>query len=107
MNDRRFPRVPLDTLAFLESDRESGHGALLNLSQTGGKLSTAYTIQPRGYVSLNLSLPFREPSPQVIQAAVHLVQGKQFGVEFVQIAEAEQARLRAFLDDHPPAKMRP
>ena len=101
MEARQFPRVPLDSTAFLESDRDSAEGALLDLSRTGARLSSVYPVQPRDYLSLSLSLPFQVPSLEVILAAVRWVQGRNFGVEFIQIAEGEQRRLRDFLTTHP------
>ena len=101
MEARQFPRVPLDSTAFLESDRDSAEGALLDLSRTGARLSSVYRVQPRDYLSLSLSLPFQVPSLEVILAAVRWVKGKNFGVEFIQIAESEQRRLRDFLTTHP------
>ena len=101
MEARQFPRVPLNSLAFLRSDRDSVQGALLNLSRTGAQLFAAYRVQPRDYLSLSLSLPFQVHPLEVDLAAVRWVQGKNFGVEFIQIAESEQRRLRDFLDSHP------
>jgi len=101
MEARQFSRVPLDSMAFLWSDRHSAQGALLNLSRTGAQLSSAYPVQPRDYLSLSLSLPLQVPSLEVILAAVRWVQGRNFGVEFIQITESEQSRLRDFLDSHP------
>jgi hypothetical protein len=100
MEARQSPRVPLASTAYLESDRDPAEGALLDLSRTGERLSSVYPIQPRDYLSLNLSLPFQVPSLEVILAAVRWVKGKNFGVEFIQIAESEQSRLKNFLDTH-------
>jgi len=86
--------------AYLESDRDSAEGALLDLSRTGARLSSVYPVQPRDYLSLSLSLPFQVPSLEVILAAVRWAKGKNFGVEFIQIAEGEQRRLRDFLTTH-------
>jgi hypothetical protein len=101
MEARQFPRVPLDSMAFLRSDRDSAQGALLNLSRTGAQLSAPYRVQPRDYLSLSLGLPFQVPSLEVPLATVRWVQGRNFGVEFIQIARSEQIRLRDFLDTHP------
>ena len=101
MEARQFPRVPLDSTAFLESGRDSAEGALLDLSRTGARLSSVYPVQPRDYLSLSLSLPFQVPSLEVILAAVRWVQGRNFGVEFIQITESEQSRLKNFLDTQP------
>ena len=101
MEARQFPRVPLDSMAFLRSDRDSAEGALLNLSRTGAQLSAAFRVQPRDSLSLSLSLPFQMPSLEVILAAVRWVKGKNFRVEFIQIAEGEQRQLRDFLTTHP------
>ena len=101
MEARQFPRVPLASTAYLESDRDSAEGALLDLSRTGARLSSVYPVQPRDYLSLSLSLPFQVLSLEVILAAVRWVKGKNFGVEFIQIAEGEQRRLRDFLTTQP------
>ena len=97
MDGRQFPRVPLVSVTTVASEQHSGHGVLLDLSQTGAKLSSAHPLRPSDYVALNLSLPFREPSLQVVLAAVRWVQGKNYGVEFIQITPSEQRRLRDFL----------
>jgi len=101
MEARQFPRVSLNSMALLRSDHDSVQGALLNLSRTGAQLSSVYPVQPRDYLSLSFSLPFQVPSLEVILAAVRWVKGKNFGVEFIQIAEGEQRRLRDFLTTHP------
>lgn len=93
MEARQFPRVSLNSMAFLRSDRESVQGALLNLSRTGAQLSTASRVRPRDYLSLRLGLPFQVPLLDVGLAAVRWVQGRNFGVEFIQIPESEQSRL--------------
>jgi len=98
MDDQQFPRIPLVSVTTVASEQHSGHSVLLDLSQTGAKLSSAHPLRPSDYVALNLSLPFREPSLQVVPAAVRWVQGKNYGVEFIQITHSEQSRLKDFLD---------
>jgi hypothetical protein len=41
------------------------------------------------------------PSLEVLLAAVRWVEGRNFGVEFIQITHSEQSRLRDFLNTHP------
>jgi len=98
MDGQQFPRIPLVSVTTVASEQHSGHSVLLDLSQTGAKLSSAHPLRPSDYVALNLSLPFREPSLQVVPAAVRWVQGKNYGVEFIQITHSEQSRLKDFLD---------
>lgn len=107
MDNRQFPRLPLDSLAVVETDQHSGQSALLDLSPTGAKLSSPYPLNPRDYVSLNLSIPFREPSLRVALAAVRWVQGQTFGVEFIALPEHDKRRLREFLDNRSNAKTAP
>jgi len=107
MDGRQFPRIPLVSVTMVASEQHSGHDVLLDLSQTGAKLSSAYPIRPSDYVALNLSLPFHEPSLQVVLAAVRWVQGKNYGVEFIQITPSEQRRLRDFLDTQFPLNTSP
>jgi PilZ domain-containing protein len=101
MDGRQFPRIPLVSVTTVASEQHSGHGVLLDLSQAGAKLSSEHPLQPSDYVALNLSLPFQEPSLQVVLAAVRWVQGRIFGVEFIQITHSEQSRLKDFLDSQP------
>jgi len=101
MDGRQFPRIPLVSVTVVASELHSGHSVLLDLSRTGVKLSSALPLQPSDYVALNLSLPFREPSLQVVLAAVRWVHGRNFGVEFIQITSGEQSRLKDFLDTQP------
>ena len=101
MDGRQFPRIPLVSVTVVASEQHSSHSVLLDLSPTGAKLSSTLPLQPSDYVALNLSLPFREPSLQVVLAAVRWVQEKNFGVEFIQITHSEQSRLTAFLDTQP------
>jgi len=98
MDGRQFPRIPLVSVTTLASEEHSGHSVLLDLSQTGAKISSSHPLRPAEYVALNLSLPFREPSLQVVLAAVRWVQGENYGVEFIQITKSEQCRLKEFLD---------
>ena len=101
MDGRQFPRIPLVSVTTVASEQHSGHSVLLDLSQAGAKLSSAHALQPSDYVALNLSLPFLEPSLQVVLAAVRWVQGSNFGVEFIQITDSEQSRLKDFLEMQP------
>jgi hypothetical protein len=101
MEARQFPRVSLNSMALLRSDHDSVQGALLNLSRTGAQLSSVYPVQPRDYLSLSFSLPIQVPLLEVMLAAVRWVQGRNFGVEFIQITESEQSRLKNFLDTQP------
>jgi hypothetical protein len=101
MDGRQFPRIPLVIVTVVASEQHSGHSVLLDLSPTGAKLSSTLPLQPSDYVALNLSLPFREPSLEVVLAAVRWVQGGNFGVEFIQITPSEQSRLKDFLDTQP------
>ena len=102
MDSRQFPRIPLVSVTTVASEQHSGHSVLLDLSQTGAKLSSAHPLRPSDYVALNLSLPFREPSLQVVLAAVRWVQGKNCGVEFIQVTPSEQSRLKDFLATQAP-----
>jgi hypothetical protein len=102
MDGRRFPRIPLISVTTVASEQYSGQSVLLDLSQTGAKLSSAHHLRPSGYVALNLSLIFREPSLQVVLAAVRWVQGKNCGVEFIQVTPSEQSRLKDFLATQAP-----
>jgi hypothetical protein len=88
-------------MSLLRSDHDSVQGALLYLSRTGAQLSAAYRVQPRDYLSLSFTLPFQVPLLEVILAAVRWVRGRNFGVEFIQISETEQSRLKDFLDIQP------
>lgn len=97
MDGRQFPRIPLVSVTSVASELHSGHSVLLDLSQAGAKLSSSHPLRPSEYVALNLSLPFGEPSLQVVLAAVRWVQGKNYGVEFIQITHSEQCRLKDFL----------
>lgn len=97
MDGRQFPRIPFFSVTTVASEQHSRHSVLLDLSQTGAKLSGAHPLRPSDYVALNLSLHFREPSLQVVLAAVHWVQGGKYGVEFIKIIHSEQSRLINFL----------
>lgn len=107
MEARQFLRVPLDSMAFLRSDRDSAQGALLDLSRTGAGLSSASPLQPRDYLSLSLNLPFHVPSLEVNLAAVRWVLGRNIGVEFIQMTKNEQRPLRDFLNEHPAPNISP
>ena len=98
MDGRQFPRIPLVSVTTVASGQHSGHSVLLDLSPTGAKLSSTLPLQPSDYVALNFSLPFREPSLEVVLAAVRWVKGRNVGVEFIQITPSEQSWLKDFLD---------
>jgi hypothetical protein len=97
MDGRQFPRIPVVSVTTVASEQHSGHSVILDLSQTGAKLSSAHPLRPSAYVALNLSLLSREPSLQIVLAAVRWVQGQNYGVEFIQITHSEQNRLKDFL----------
>lgn len=107
MDNRQFPRLPIEVPAVVDSDLHSGHSTVLDLSQTGAKLSCSRPFTPRDYVSLNLSIPSREPSLRVALAAVRWVQGQTVGIEFIAIPEHDKRRLREFLDNHSDAQTTP
>ena len=100
MEARQSPRVPLASTAYLESDRDSAEGALLDLSRTGARLSSVYPVQPRDYLSLNLSLPFQVPSLEVILAAVRWVKGGKLWSGVYPDSRERAKPVKNFLDTH-------
>ncbi|TAJ34418.1 MAG: PilZ domain-containing protein [Nitrospirae bacterium] len=98
---REIVRVPIKSPAVIEIEQQSIQGAVLDLTQVGARLVSEYPIRPRvrprDYVSLTLSIPSQQPPLQVMLAGVRWAHGGHMGVEFIQMTQDEQGRLREAL----------
>ena len=100
MISRHNPRFRVDVpLSFL-GDKE-GEGTVLELSKSGCQIKTAVSLEVGNYLALNMGLPGQSSPMNVEVAVVRWAREGQFGVVFIICADAEQTRLRQYLQALP------
>ena len=79
-----------------------GEGYVLNLTAPGCLVESPCPANRGDYVQLKMVLPGLKAPFYVELAAVRWKQGEQFGLEFIQMSEADQVSLNLFLKRHLP-----
>ncbi len=83
MEQRTFPRFPIDGTVRFTSDAVKGEGRLLNLSLGGGAIESQVAVSRGDYLKLQIQLPGQATPLEIDLAPVRWVEGKAFGVEFI------------------------
>jgi len=94
---RKYPRFEVQIPVSLSKDGLDADGTVYNLSIGGCRVDSDHTIQRGEYLSLRLYVSYGEPPIIVEVAAVRWSAGKEFGLEFLVIAEDQKERLRSVL----------
>lgn len=103
MDRRQYERVEVRLLAaflrtVLSDTRPEGHGLILDVSTKGCRVRGTKPAKPGEYLSLTINLEGQAPPLAVELAAVRWAGAGEFGVEFIRMADREQARLRNYLE---------
>ena len=97
MERRTCPRFPVQiSLDFLGEDTR-GVGLASTLSTEGCTVEGSLMVQAGWNLELRLLLPDQVLPTKVILAAVRWSEGRRFGVQFLQMGDEEQERLRRFV----------
>ena len=83
MEDRKYPRFPINCTVTFTSDAAKGEGRVLNLSLGGGAIESAVAVSRGEYLKLQIKLPDQATLLEIDLAPVRWVDGKAFGVEFI------------------------
>jgi PilZ domain-containing protein len=94
---RKYPRFGVQLPVSFSKDELDGDGTVYNLSMGGCRVESDHTIQQGEYVALRLYVSYGDPPVMVQVAAVRWATGKEFGLEFLVIAEEQKERLSGFL----------
>jgi hypothetical protein len=103
MIPRYNERLPLRCPVVFAGTAYIGEGHVLNLTTPGCLIDSPCTVPQGDYVQLKMVLPGLPAALYVEVAAVRWREGTQFGVEFIQMSQADQGRLKLFLTHHLPA----
>jgi hypothetical protein len=102
MIPRYNERLPMRCPVIVAGQSYIGEGHVLNLTAPGCLVESPCPPKRGDYVQLNMVLPGLKAPVYVELAAVRWDHGDQFGVEFIQMSEADQASLNRFLEHHLP-----
>ncbi len=83
MEQRKYPRFPINCTVTFTSDAAKGEGRVLNLSLGGGAIESEVAINRGEYLKLQIKLPDQPTLLEIDLAPVRWVDGKAFGVEFI------------------------
>ena len=97
-DSRRFVRYPVGLPCEFSGDHCFGQGYLIDLSTGGCKVEGAFTLPVGEYLSLILQTLVPGPPLVVRLAVVRWASGNAFGVEFIRMEPAQQARFRLLVD---------
>jgi len=98
MKDRRGRRLELSCRMFFFGDEEfEGEARLLDISTNGCRATSSIALAPGMTLKLSLFLPDHNWPLRVDEAIVRWVEGRDFGMEFLSIRQAQRERLRALL----------
>ncbi len=95
---RRFVRYPVGLPCEFSSDHYSGKGKLIDLSTGGCKVEGTSRLTVGEYLSMVLQTLAPGHPLAVHLAVVRWASGNAFGVEFIRMEPAQQARFRLLVD---------
>jgi c-di-GMP-binding flagellar brake protein YcgR len=95
MDNRKDPRFSVQfRSSFSSANIISGVGLLNDLSSGGCRIFTATPVKPGTALELRIEIAESEPPLQVKQAIVRWARNGNFGVEFMNLAPEDWARLQ-------------
>ena len=100
-NERLSMRCPV----VFAGEAYIGEGHVLNVTAPGCLVESSCPAKRGDYVQLKMVLPGLTVPFYVELAAVRWAHGNQFGIEFIQMSEADQASLNLFLKRYLPKKL--
>jgi hypothetical protein len=81
MEQRKYPRFPINCTVTFTSDVAKGEGRVLNLSLSGGAIESEVAVSRGEYLKLQIKLPDQATPLEIDLAPIRWVDGKAFGVE--------------------------
>ena len=97
MKPRYKPRLSLKSPAVFSANGVIGQGHVLNLTNPGCLIESSLVVKQGDYLKLKLLLEGLQSPLLVTGGAVRWTKGTQFGVEFIEMTEAERLKLDQFL----------
>ncbi len=97
MELRRFRRFPLQCPITISTSSHREEGKIVDLSMSGCEIESNKTLQKGQELSLLLDIPDGKPPLKIKVARVRWSRGQQFGLKFLTMEPAQQARLRRFV----------
>ncbi|ULA64379.1 MAG: PilZ domain-containing protein [Nitrospira sp.] len=98
LKDRRGRRILLSCrLFFFGEDDFEGEALLLDISASGCRASSSISLETGMIVRLSLFLSDHQWPLRINQAIVRWLDGKEFGLEFIDITMAQRERLRTLV----------
>ena len=96
-NQRKYVRYQVEFPATFGGDH-TGVGIVYNLGIGGCKIVSDLAVEKGALLSVHLKIP-EQTHPITIRAAtVRWIMELEFGIEFLEMQELEQARLEQFLE---------
>ncbi len=99
MEERRERRLFVQYPISIEGNQGVSKGTLFNLSQGGGAIESAISVQSGTVLTLRVHLPSLKQPIEVNQAQVTWTAGDDFGVQFLQLGPQERERLNQVIAD--------
>ena len=93
---RQHVRYQVEIPATFAGDH-TGIGIVYNLGKGGCKVVSDLAVQSGALISVHLRIPEQAPGITIRAATVRWTLELEFGVEFLEMQEPEQARLNQFL----------
>lgn len=93
MEQRKYPRFPINCTVTFTSDTAKGEGRVLNLSLGGGAIESEVVVTRGDYLKVQIKLPDQATLLEIDLAPVRWVDGKAFGVEFISMQPAAKDML--------------
>ena len=99
MNRRKHLRFHVELPCSFVGERYAGKGTVLDLSMEGCRMRSETPVLKGAYVDLLITLLGQIQPLPVELAVIRWSAGPVCGLEFIRIADADQVRLRAYVQD--------
>lgn len=97
MEFRQHPRVKVHLEVSFLGEEVAGKGLVCNISSGGCGVNSSCTVPVGAFVQVTLHLPKSDKPLKVDVAVVRWSAGNAFGLDFLQIGQEEQDRLKRFI----------
>lgn len=96
---RKTPRFQVQVRIFFSAGDTEGEGVVLDLSKGGCRVQCETGVAVGTEIEAHIFFPDYEWPLKVSRAGVRWINGDVFGVEFLELLPAQQARLRTLLTE--------
>jgi hypothetical protein len=97
VEQRKYPRYPVEYAASFSGDTISAQGVILDLSSVGYKARSTVAIEKGAFVGVLIDVPRYATPLQVALAVIRWSNGHEFGLEFIQMEPDNQQRPRELI----------